>query len=420
MLLHTRLAIIDCHPRSNQPFTYGQTTISYNGELWNFREVRALLAQEGCSFQTNGDTEVMAAALDRWGAAALPRFDGMFAVAWTKDGQEVSLARDRYGEIPLHWAPGAFASERKALLGMGIAGHLIQDVPPGGLLTLCPSGARITTWYALPAREQRIDRLTAADRLRTLLEEAVTARQIADVPLATLFSGGLDSATIAAILVRSFPGIPSYIAVYDPRSPDLRAARIGAEALGLTLREVRVPSPTADDLAGVVRVIEMSSKAQVEIGWPCLALARAMQADGIRVIFSGEGSDELWASYGFSYHGIQQEGWGPHRRKLIRAQAAKNFARCNKIFMAAGIECRLPFLSPPLVEYALSLPQATVQDRGRPKAVLQDAVGDWLPSRLRDRPKLAFQDGLGMKSAAAQAVAQPARFYRQEYARTFG
>src|SRR5690606_20503727 len=105
----------------------------------------------------------------------------------------------------------------------------------------------------------------------------------------------------------------------------------------------------------VIQTIEQPFKAQIEIGWACLHLARQIAADGYRVTYSGEGSDELWASYGFAYHGIQQHGWYDYRRDLFLDQARKNFVRCNKIFMAASVECRLPFLSTPLVEYALSL-----------------------------------------------------------------
>src|SRR5262249_19710798 len=101
---HVRLAILDLDPRSDQPFRYGRVTLSYNGELWNFAPVRAELQARGGRFATAGDTEVVAAALDRWGPEALPRLQGMFALAWTTDGEILHLARDRFGEVPLHVA----------------------------------------------------------------------------------------------------------------------------------------------------------------------------------------------------------------------------------------------------------------------------------------------------------------------------
>jgi asparagine synthase (glutamine-hydrolysing) len=183
---------------------------------------------------------------------------------------------------------------------------------------------------------------------------------------------------------------------------------------------VPVPAPSADDLASVVRTIEMPSKAQVEIGWPCLVLAEAMRADGFKVTYSGEGSDELWASYGFCYHALQRRDWHQYRKALFGSQARKNFPRANNVFMRCSVECRLPFLHTPLVELALSLPEHVVREgRSRPKAVLQDAVADLLPTGVVRRPKLAFQDGLGLKTAIAQTIASPERFYHAEHHRVF-
>jgi asparagine synthase (glutamine-hydrolysing) len=86
-----------------------------------------------------------------------------------------------------------------------------------------------------------------------------------------------------------------------------------------------------------------------------------MQQDGFKVTFSGEGSDELWGSYGFAYHALKTQDWHTYRRNLFVTQHRKNFMRCNKIFMAHSVECWLPFLHYPLVEFALSLPRDTVE-----------------------------------------------------------
>jgi asparagine synthase (glutamine-hydrolysing) len=231
-----------------------------------------------------------------------------------------------------------------------------------------------------------------------------------------------------------------YTAVHDPASLDLRCARLVADQLEMKLVEVEVPAPTADDLAETVRRIEMPSKAQTEIAFACLHLARAMAEDGIKVVFSGEGSDEMWASYNNAWHSIDRLGWFEYRRSAFVGQHRKNFARCNKVFMAYGVECRLPFLHPPLVDFALRLgrgavfgppPTALTNKRstapkedysvsgGKEKMVLrQSFVGD-LPDRVVGRDKLAFQTGAGLIKASAAAVADPQRFYRAEYARAY-
>ncbi len=417
---HTRLAILDVDPRANQPYTSGPVRLAYNGELWNFQELRAELAAGGAEFTTTGDTEVVAAALAVWGAGALDRFEGMFAAAWTTGDGLLHLARDRYGEIPLHWAASRAqsyaASEIKALRVLGVGLDAIRDVEPGEHLTIGPAGTvERERWYRTPAAPVVVDLPAAAVELRARLAAAVDARSVSDRPVCTLLSGGIDSAAIAVELARTCRDLVAYTAVYDPRSRDLRCARQVAAALGIPLVEVAVPAPTADDLAGVVRRIELDSKAQVEIGWPCLRLAAAMAGNGHRVTFSGEGSDELWASYGFAYHGLKTAGWHPYRRDLFATQARRNFPRANKAFMAYGVEMRLPFLHRPVVEYALSLPRHAVQDgKARPKAVLQDAYAGALPGEVLRRPKVAFQDGMGIKTAAGRAVTAPVRFYRAE------
>ncbi len=182
-----------------------------------------------------------------------------------------------------------------------------------------------------------------------------------------------------------------------------------------------MPAPGPDDLAQVVRTIELDSKAQVEIAWPCLRLAQAMRADGFRSRSPVRVSTSCGASYGFAYHGLKTAGWHDYRRDLFLAQARKNFVRANKILMVAGVECRLPFLQTPLVEFALSLPREAVQDgRARPKAVLQDAYAGSLPAEVVRRPKVAFQDGMGIKKAVAARIARPAAFYRAELRRAYG
>lgn len=420
---HTRLAILDLDARSDQPFRHSRVTLTYNGELWNYRALRTELEHEGLTFQTEGDTEVVAAALDRWGTEALPRFNGMFALTWTTDGERVFLARDRFGEVPLHLAhqqPFRFASEKKALLAAGAHPQAIQDMPPGTMAEATRSGLRFCPYYDAPTAPVEIDREEARERLFALLQVAVTERAIADAPACTLLSGGIDSSLVAALLKPVVPGLVAYTAVYDPRSADLRNARRVAEHLGIELREVPIPMPTPDDLARVVRTIEMPHKAQVEIGWPCLFLAARMREEGFKVTFSGEGSDELWASYGFAYHALKTQNWHAYRKRLFLSQSSKNFARCNKAFLAHSIECRLPFLHPALVEFALSLPQNIVQDgRTRPKALLQDAFRDLLPACVTRRAKVAFQDGLGLKAAIARLLPHPERYYHAEYNRTF-
>lgn len=424
---HTRLSILDLDERSNQPFSYGSVTLVFNGEIWNYKELRAALISDGKTFRTEGDTEVLAAMLEQYGLEALPKLQGMFAVAWTLDGDVLYLARDRFGETPLHVSyerPFRFSSEVKSLLTMGCHPKSIQDIPPGNYLTVDPrknrSPCTLKEWYRPPTKPRIISLDQASSQLHDHIEAGTIERTISDVPVCTLLSGGIDSAATAYFLKKRYPDLVAYTAVFDPKSLDLRSAREVAQMLDIELREIRVPPPTADGCTDVIRHIEMPFKAQVEIGWPCLHLARAMQSDGFKVTFSGEGSDELWASYGFAYHALQTQNFHSYRRDLFLTQARKNFMRCNKIFMAHGIECRLPFLNTGLVEFALSLPQSAVADgKAKPKAVIQRAFIGLLPGRITQRPKVAFQDGLGIKKVYERVAVDPQRFYKAEYGRMF-
>lgn len=429
---HTRLAIQDPSSRSDQPFRDGPVLLAYNGELFNASAVRRLVerAGPGRTWRTSGDTEVIAAALAVLGPArALSALDGMFALVWTDDRDPGVLhaARDRHGEIPLHVhraRPVLYASELKAFTALGRrCGPAVLDVGPGEWWRSEAVSGRTSrrpfhTLAAHPA-DWTLDNASAA--LAGALERAVDRRAIADVPVCSLLSGGIDSAAIALELTRHYPDLVCYTARLDPKSRDLRCARETAEMIGAKLVEVNVPPPTADDLTRTVAHVELNFKAQVEIAWPCLALAAAIRSDGFKVTYSGEGSDELWASYGFAYHGLAKSGWYPYRRDLIAAQARRNFPRVNKAFMAHGVEGRLPFLDPDVVDLALSLPKHAVQDgKSRPKAVLQRAYAGRLPGSVTTRPKVAFQDGLGLKALINQTLPDPARFYRAEHRRLYG
>lgn len=417
---HTRLAIQDLDPRSDQPFRYGEVTLVYNGELWNADELRAELQAEGAAFTTTGDTEVMAAALEQWGVDALPRLNGMFAVAWV-DGSDgvLRMSRDRYGEVPLHWSPRGgdlvFASELKALEAMGKLSGDARWVKPGEVLEVERAPFRVSRkrWHtqsAWPPFEGDV-----ATTTRALLEASTTERAVSDVPVCCLLSGGIDSSAIVRLLSERVPGLVAYIAVQDRGSPDLRSAREVAHACGVRLREVPIPSPSSADLKEVVRHIEIPHKAQVEIGWACLVLARQIREDGFKVTFSGEGADELLGTYGFVDLALR-EGKDFHvlRKKLFAEQHRKNFARANKVFMAHGVECRLPFLNPDLVDTFLRFTLDQVRHKSRRKRPLTEAFARELPSSVIKRAKLAFQVGLGTyrERCAAAVGGDPAKHYR--------
>lgn len=412
---HTRLAIQDTQGAPRQPVELSHTTITFNGEMWHPQQVRNLTTRT--QWNSHGDTEALAAAINEHGGGVLPELGGMFAIAWADD-THLHLTRDPYGEIPLHygWTRNkqfVYASEIGPLLTLGADPSTITWVPPGHTISVNTAGT-ITQhrWYTpTPVDPDRT--------LRDLLNQATRNRAISDTPVAVLASGGLDSTAIITSLQTHIPNLTAYTAVGDPKSADLRHARIVCADLNIPLTEVPVPPPTAKDLARIVGIIEMPHKAQVEIGWACDHLGAAIRADGIHVILTGEGSDELWASYGMSYHGIKAKGWTRYRTETFTGQHRKNFPRTNKVFMRHSIEARLPFLEPALVTWALALTQNQVTHNGRHlKAVLAAAYPE-IPHSTAWRGKVAFQTGQRIDSAAAAAVADPKRFYSTQFRTQF-
>lgn len=423
---HTRLSILDLDSRSNQPFKFNDLILVFNGEIWNYKQLKEILYSEGYTFSTSGDTEVLAVGLYHWGIQFLSMINGMFAVAWTQDGKSIYLARDRFGEVPLHIAkqkPFVFASEIKALKQIGINYKSLDAVPPGYYAIITQAKITKKSYYDIPIPKikKNISLFESSNQIRELIEYGTWERLISDVPVCTLLSGGIDSAAIAYHLKQYIPNLTAYTAVFNPKSKDLKCARKVASELGISLIEVKIPLPSPDDLSHIIKIIEMDYKAQVEIAWACYIVAKKMREDGFKVVFSGEGSDELWASYGFAYHALKKNDWHQYRKELFLSQSRKNFVRCNKIFMNQSIECRLPFLSKSLVEYAIGLKKEAIQKgKSRPKAIIQDAYNKLLPNEITQRPKVAFQDGLGLKQAImSKVIYNPKQFYTLEYNRYY-
>lgn len=412
---HVRLSLLDLSDASAQPFRAGGCTLSYNGELWNHSELRKALQAEGCQFRTTGDTEVVCHALARWGIpGALHKMDGMFGIALSDSHGGHWLIRDRFGKIPLYAERKAtgwqWSSERK---GFADRGASASPVPPGTFVDL--NAGKVHRWYTLPT-EQQAD----PDFVREALRRGVSKRLAADAPVAVLASGGLDSTFILSLAASVSREVTAYTAFVDSQSEDLKAARASCAEYGIRLVEVPVGRPTEQDLIAAIRAIEIPSKAQVEIAALCVPLARRIAADGFKACLSGEAADELFGGYGnmcIRAALSDDSGWRLIREQQLEKMARGNFVRCNKAFMAAGVECRLPFMERELVERVVSTSKSNCPPG---KRLLKEAAKGYVPQRIISRQKETFQGASGMKSGAASCVAAPQRFYNAEVRRLFG
>ena len=403
---HVRLSLVDLSDASAQPFIRNGSTLTFNGEIWNYRELRAKLQAEGATFATSGDTEVLSAALERDGLDCLNAIDGMFAFAWSSKGGEHWLVRDSFGKVPIYLVKTrsgfAWASERKAFVGK----KKPIAVPPGFAFNL--KTGKWLQWYKLPEAES----LTPS-KVEGLLREGVHKRLQADAAVCCLISGGLDSTAVLSIAKELRNDVIAFTATFDSASSDAQAARKVCKSLSVPLIEVNVQL-TDKTIDEAIQAIEIPSKAQIEIAAMCIPLAKRIYAEGFRACLSGEAADELFGGYGnFCIQASRETDAGVVRlRKALVAKMSRgNFVRCNKAFMACGVECRLPFMEQRLVESAIQMGKAASPPG---KKLLKTACAGFVPGWVINRPKDTFQGGSGIAEAIAKSIKSPVRFYNAQ------
>jgi asparagine synthase (glutamine-hydrolysing) len=337
-----RLAIIDPRPDGNQPMVdeSGDLVITYNGEVYNYRELQAELVRKGCAFRTQTDTEVVLNAYREWGPACVERFNGMFALAiWDRRKRELFLARDRYGIKPLYYADLggqlAFGSEVKSLLehpGLSVKvskPHLLeyftfQNIFTDGTLfegvRMLPAGHRMTLAEdSGPVRPERYwdfefaedERMGSDAELREeldrLLRQAVERQLVSDVPVGAHLSGGMDSGTITALAGRSLPFMNTFTVGFDMTS------RMGlepgdderekAEAMSYLFKTEHYEAVLkAGDMERCMpALIWHLEDLRVGQSYPNYYVAR-LASKFVKVVLAGSGGDELFAGYPWRYY----------------------------------------------------------------------------------------------------------------------
>lgn len=326
-----RLSIIDLHS-GDQPVysTDRKLCIVFNGEIYNYRELRHEL--EGCGhlFHTHSDTEVALEAYREWGAACLNRFRGMFALCiWNREDRELFLARDRFGIKPLfitQLSDGTvlFASEIKAILqhpgvrpelyptaidnlftyGFNIAPHTffkdIKQVLPGHWIKISPTGIVVKKYWDI---NMDAPQLTGppeeiAEAFRACFEEAVREGRIADVPVAAYLSGGIDSSSVVGVYAGLAPGTVTTITItFDASHPDeSRYSRLVASRFGTRAIEFAC-SPTAEEIPRLIYHLENPLVSLLNL--PLFLLAKKTREQGIKAVLTGDGADEILAGYDY-------------------------------------------------------------------------------------------------------------------------
>ena len=325
---HRRLSIIDLAGGA-QPMSdvTGQVSIVFNGEIYNFQELRAELEKKGARFQTSSDTEVILEAYKAWGRDCLDRLDGMFAfVLWDNRTQSMLAARDRFGKKPFFYTiqNGClyFASE---LFCFRAVRHLAATLDPLALMRflayqyvpcpqtmvrefrqLPPATAMVmehgrvqcfTYWEAPRSSSLVISEEEACEELRRLMRRAVQRRMVADVPLGVFLSGGIDSSIVTGLMAECSPhAIQSFsIGFHEASYDESEYARLVSRTFGTTHYErVFLEDECTDILPRVVSAMDVPmADASAAPTW----LLSKMTREHVTVALGGDGSDELWAGY---------------------------------------------------------------------------------------------------------------------------
>ncbi|WP_353427848.1 asparagine synthase (glutamine-hydrolyzing) [Polynucleobacter sp. MWH-UH19D] len=334
-ILHSRLRILDLDDRSNQPFLTDDDCLSFNGEIYNYLELRDRLKKSGVSFATDGDTEVLAKVIQKFGVDGLDQCEGMWAFAWL-DESGLILSRDRFGEKPLYILKDEtglyFGSEPKfifALIGHTLPvnkNHLLRymvngykalyksgdtffeglkEVPPGSVLKVDVHGVCVEQKYWVPKFNQQIDGMSFGDAVlnaREALINSVELRLRSDVPIAFCLSGGIDSNALIAIAKKYLNYDVHGYTIMNTDERYEEQEMVNASVNALQLRHTEVPINESDFLDNLRKLVKYHDSPVSTITYYAQwQLMEKIAEDGYKVSVSGTAADELFSGY-FDHH----------------------------------------------------------------------------------------------------------------------
>jgi asparagine synthase (glutamine-hydrolysing) len=356
---HCRLSIIDPHPSGAQPMSTDDDRfhIVFNGEIYNYIEIRSLLETKGIRFRSNSDTEVLLNAFLYWGKNCLGQFIGMFAFAiWDSEKKELFAARDRLGKKPFYFAVGeqslVFASEIKAILTVEGDSHGVDEtlidaymsfgyVPgdktlhagirrllPGNYLVWSANRVDVCQYWDFDF-DNKEDRGLGSytEKLESLLDSSISLRLRSDVPLGVFLSGGLDSSAVVSLLSPgAASGLNTFSVAYDfgPEYDETSYAREVASRFNTEHHEIYI-SPR-DFMEFLPKFVWHMDEPVTEAAAISLYYVSRLARENVVVCLSGEGSDELFAGYDFYAYNLAIES----ARKLMGNSLINSFAAIGR------------------------------------------------------------------------------------------
>ena len=416
ILAHERLAIVD--PLSGgQPLVSpdGKQVLAVNGEIYNHKEIREKYKDE-YEFQTGSDCEVILALYRKKGLDFLEDLNGIYAFAlYDVEKNAFLVARDHVGVIPLYIGRDAdgtvyVASELKALEGFC---EEYEPFLPGHYWW--SGDGRMVRWYNRDWFDYDSVKDNEADvaELREALVGAVKRQLMSDVPYGVLLSGGLDSSITSAIAARFaqnrieddgrseawWPRLHSF-AVGLKGAPDLIKAKEMADFLGTVHHEVNYTVQEGlDAIRDVIYHIETYDVTTVRASTPMYLLARVIKSMGIKMVLSGEGSDEIFGGYLYFHKAPSAKDFHEETVRKIGKLYEYDCLRANKALAAWGVEGRVPFLDKEFMDVAMRLNPSAKMCSGAvvEKKILREAFEEYLLPSVAWRQKEQFSDGVGYR-----------------------
>jgi len=394
---HTRLSIV--HPEAGaQPIVHGEWVVTMNGEIYNYQ---AESDETDCFFVPK--------LLEQLGKDGVALLDGVFAfVAWNKSTKQVIVARDPIGVVPLYYSESNVFSSLLAAMPKDSPVHI---VPPGTVAAFQAGESPTFESYTKPYSDWSVSEAGPAppDVLVDTMRAAVSKRLSGDVPWGVLLSGGLDSTIVASLAVQmarvyrpDYPVVHSFcIGLQD--SPDVAVAKQVAAVIGTNHISIEY---TIEEgilaLREVIRAIETYDVTTVRASTPMWLLGRRLKARGIKMVLSGEGSDELFAGYLYNLYCPSEAAMVQECQHKVEELHAYDCQRANKTLADWGVETRVPFLDKDVVDFAMNkLPpvykmSGTHPDGPKPeKWFLREAFRGIVPATVVDRTKAQFSDAVG-------------------------
>ena len=421
-----RLCIIDIIDGAQPMSRDGKTYIVYNGELFNYKALRSKLEKMGCKFYTESDTEVVLAAYEKLGVKCLDEFDGQFAIAiW--DGKKLFLARDPLGIMPLYYCYHNhnlyFASEIKALLEVSDELREPRELsfdayfsgadctPFKNIYHMMPSCYMIAEkikghlsidwkkYHSFPKQLSKSSIGEATRTVRKLVEQGITNQLVADVKVGTLLSGGLDSSIVSAVAADNYKNLNTF-SIGTQEANEFVPARRMAELIEsqhheVILEEDRIPKI----LPKIIYHLENYNPRIVQTSIPNYEIVRVASRN-VRVILSGEGSDEHFCGYDKwfrpKYNGDHDGQLHQEVTRHVNSLFQQNLLRVDKISMAHSVESRVPLLDKSLINYSMTLDPYLKMWGSIGKYVLRSAFWDKVPAHITWGNKQYFSLGAGI------------------------